>query len=183
MGLLTLAFLLAILWSRKHGPAYLFCFSLFFGYLMAVLSVVFFPIRLPQVWPGGITLQTTIWALSHINLIPFNFGDLFSMNAKIIFEQLVGNILLTAPFGFGLPFLVPISTRRILWLALYAGLALETTQLGIELLGLVSGYGHSIDINDVLLNAAGVLVGYGLFRVGRAGCSPNGPEYSSFGSF
>jgi glycopeptide antibiotics resistance protein len=165
IGLIILVLLLAVLWRRKHKTEYLYCFSLFFGYLLAVLWVVFFPIRVRQDWPSGMTAQNTIWTLSHINLNLFYFGELFSMNLKTIFEQLGGNILLTMPFGLGLPFLTPISTRRVFWLALYAGLALEGTQLVIELIGLVSGYGHTIDIIDVLLNAAGVLIGYGLFHL------------------
>jgi glycopeptide antibiotics resistance protein len=165
ISLFTLAMVLLILWRRRHRPVYLFCFSLFFVYLLVALCVVFFPIRLPQNWPKDVTVQTALWTLSHINLNPFNYGNLFSMNASIIFWNLGGNILLTLPFGFGLPLLVPVSTRRIFWVALFAGLFFETTQLVIELSGLVSGYGHSIDINDVVLNAAGILLGYGLFRL------------------
>ncbi len=68
-------------------------------------------------------------------------------------------------WGCCLPFLAPIPVRRIAWLALFTGLALEGAQLTLELLGVVSGYGHSIDINDVILNALGVLAGYGIFRL------------------
>jgi len=165
MSLFTLWLLLTIIWKRKRRPAYLICFSLFFCYLVAALGFVFFPIGLPRDWPGNISLQSTLWTLSHVNLFPFNFGYLFSNNATTIFEQLAGNILLTMPFGFGLPFLVSISVRRMLWLALFSGVALEATQLVFELIGILSNYGHSIDINDALLNTAGVMVGYGLFCI------------------
>ena len=40
--------------------------------------------------------------------------------------------------------------------------ALETAQLGVSLL--IGAAYRSVDINDVLLNAAGVLLGYALFR-------------------
>ena len=29
---------------------------------------------------------------------------------------------------------------------------------------MTGGYGHAVDINDVILNAIGALAGYGLFR-------------------
>jgi glycopeptide antibiotics resistance protein len=181
ISLLTLAIVLVILWRRKHSPVYLFCFSLFVIYLSVALCVVFFPIRLPQDWLTDVTVQTALWTLSHINLNPFNNGDLFSMNASIIFWNLGGNILLTLPFGLGLPLLVPVSIRRILWVALFAGLFFETTQLVIELSGLVSGYGHSIDINDVVLNAAGILIGYSLLRM-FAGCVKYKPMFPAIKS-
>ena len=162
-GLLILAMILASLRMRKRSLAFLLGFTLFYGYLLAVAAIIFFPITVPDGWPGNITAQNALFTLAHINLIPFNFGDLFSANAWTIFIQLAGNILLTLPFGFAMPFLARISPHRLFWLALSAGFALEGAQLAFELTGLVSAYGHSVDINDVLLNAAGVLVGYGLF--------------------
>ncbi len=72
-------------------------------------------------------------------------------------------ILLTVPFGFGICFLTSLRGKRLFTLALLTGLALEGVQLFI---GLAAGYYyHSVDINDVLLNALGVLVGSGLFRM------------------
>jgi len=84
-----------------------------------------FPIRIPQEWPGNITPQNILGIFSHVNFIPFNFGYLFTANASVIFEQLIGNILLTLPFGFGLPFLVCVLGRRIFWLALFLAQCLK----------------------------------------------------------
>lgn len=68
---------------------------------------------------------------------------------------------MTIPFGLGMNLFYLVRARRVLWLALGVGLAFE----GIELLILLftPSY-HAVDINDVLLNALGVLFGYGLFR-------------------
>lgn len=150
-------------WRKEHSWPYLFFLSLFGVYILVVLAMIFFPIRIFQEWPGNITPQNILDTLSRVNLIPFYFGNLFTANATVIFEQLIGNILLTLPFGLGLPFLVSVPGRRIFWLVLFSGLALEGMQLLIELLGIMSGYGHAIDINDVILNSIGVLVGYGLY--------------------
>ena len=162
IGLLTLFIFLSFLLKQRRNSIYLLCFCLCFCYLLLVLDITFFPIQAPQNWPGNVTSQNAQWILSHVNLIPFSFGNLFTANASTIFLQLAGNILVTIPFGFGLALLARISVRRALWLALFAGIALEGTQLVIELLGLIAAYGHSIDINDMLLNTAGVLVGYSI---------------------
>ena len=163
VAFLLLVFLIQS-WRKKHSWPYLFFLSLLWVYIFVVLAMIFFPLRILQEWPGNITPQNMLNTLSHVNFIPFNFGELFTANATVIFEQLIGNILLTVPFGFALPFLVTVPGRRIFWLALFSGLALEGTQLLIKLLGIIGGYGHSVDINDVILNSIGVLVGYGLYR-------------------
>ena len=166
VGLIVIVFFLAVQRRRGRSFPYLLCFFLFSSYLLVLLDVLFLPIRVPEEWPLNITLQGELSLLSHINLIPFYFGNLFTASRAIIFWELAGNVLLTLPFGFGLPFFVRFPSRRILWIGLLTGLALEASQLIISLAGLVShSYGHSIDINDVLLNAAGVIIGYVLFRL------------------
>ncbi len=164
VGMGILAGLLPILWRKQHRVTFLLCVSLFWVYVLLVLGVMFFPFQLPDDWPENISAQNALWTLSRVNLIPFKFGDLFSASAGVITQELAGNILLTMPFGFGLPFLVRVPARRILWIALIPGLALEGTQLLFGLLGMTSGYGHSVDINDVMLNTIGALAGYGVFR-------------------
>jgi len=162
-GTLLLLVLLLHSWRKEHSWPYLFFLSLFWVYILVVLTMIFFPIRIPQEWPRNITPQNLLGIFSHVNFIPFNFGYLFTANASVIFEQLIGNILLTLPVGFCLPFLDRVPGRRIFWLALFFGSVLEGLQLLIKLLGIISGYGHSIDINDVILNSIGILVGYGLY--------------------
>lgn len=165
IGMLMIALFVIIQWRRGHNLAYLLCFFLFASYLLVLLDVMFLPIQVPQDWPRNITIQAELFVLSHVNLIPFYFGNLFQMSNITVFWELVGNILLTLPFGFGLPFLINISSKRILPVVCLTGFALETTQLVINLLGLISSHGHSVDINDILLNTSGILLGYWLFRL------------------
>jgi glycopeptide antibiotics resistance protein len=98
--------------------------------------------------------------MSRVNLIPFYFGQFAQTEGFLVSAQ---NIILTMPFGFGLSFIAKFKAKDFLWLALGAGLGIEITQLVISL-GLGFPY-RIIDINDVLFNATGVLIGYGLFRV------------------
>jgi len=150
---------------RKRGWVYLAGLSVFGLYVMAVIDVVFFPIPMPEDWPANLRWDETAHNLANsVNLIPFNFGQLFSDTAsrrispQVVFWQIAGNILLTIPFGTGIGFLTRLRGWRVVWLALGAGLALEGGQLLFMLLRV--GYPHSVDINDVLLNALGVWVGY-----------------------
>jgi len=96
-----------------------------------------------------------------INLIPFYFGGCFNMPAQCT-AGIVDNILLTIPFGFGINFLARVRPRIIFWLALGVGLGCEISPLCISML-FRSGF-RAIDINDVILNAAGVWMEYALFR-------------------
>ena len=108
------------------------------------------------------TRSPVTYILSRVNLVPFNFGNLFDNHPNVIFQEIVGNILLTTPIGFGMPFLVDFKPKNFPWLAISAGLAIEMVQLGFCLL--VGSTYRSVDINDVLLNATGALLGYTLFR-------------------
>ncbi len=152
--------LLIVRWRRTHSASHLFFFAIFWIYLTILASMTIFPIR----YAGfeGWFKEPVSQILARINLVPFDFGRLFELSPRIIFDNLAGNVLLTMPFGFGVSFVSQVSFKRALWLSLAVGLGLETAQLAISLI--IGGY-RSVDINDSLLNAAGVLVGYGLFRM------------------
>jgi len=150
--LTTLAMLLIILRFQKRSfSSLLFC--LIFGiYMIGVVSVVIFPIAMPD--PGALEQ----WGFRpSINLIPFNFGNCFMYD--ICVEQIIQNIILTMPFGFGVSFIARLRARDFVWLPLAVGLGFELSQFMVS-----RGGFHALDINDVLLNAAGVWLGYACFR-------------------
>jgi glycopeptide antibiotics resistance protein len=155
LGIAILAVLLIILWFQKKCFSYLFFFSIFWIYLLYVVSVVVFPFPVIGI-PAGEIFRPSI------NLIPLYFGSC-GVLANICYMNIIGNILITMPFGFGINFIVRVKARNILWLALVIGLLFEATQLIISLI-FKSSF-RSIDINDVILNAIGVLLGYGCFMV------------------
>lgn len=69
--------------------------------------------------------------------------------------MLAGNFLMFLPFGVLLPFRSERLTPRVMWkLALLVPIAVEVLQPVV---------GRSFDIDDVLLNAAGALLGYALW--------------------
>jgi len=160
IGIGFLVLFLATLWRKGRRMAYLFCVSVFWLYLMLVVAVTLFPIPLPD---GLEARQSAAHILSRVNWTPLYFGGLFSLHPNVILRELAGNIVLTIPLGFGVNFLARCRARHMPFLAAGVGLVIETAQLLVSL-GIGGRY-RGVDINDVLLNAAGVLIGYGLFRL------------------
>lgn len=160
VGIPGLVILLAILSRKKHSPSQLIYFSIFWVYILSVIGLTIFPVPFPN---DSIERQPAAYILSRVNLVPLHFGGLFNLHPNVIFRELLGNILLTVPIGFGIPFLSSLREKPIPWLAIGVGLSIELTQLMISLW--IGGAYRGVDINDVLLNATGVLIGYGLFRV------------------
>jgi len=81
--------------------------------------------------------------------------------------QLVGNVALLLPFGIALPILWP-GLRRpvaILVTVIVLGVAVEAAQVVIDLSA--GAMVRSLDIDDALLNATGVAVGYGIWWLGE----------------
>ncbi|MEP0806167.1 MAG: VanZ family protein [Chloroflexota bacterium] len=151
-GIALLIVVLIFLRRKGKSLSHLFFFSLFWLYLMQVVGVAVFP------FPIDISDQDF---KLNINLIPFDFGYCDPRAHDLCFRQIYENILLTIPFGFGINFIARIEPRRILWLAAGVGAALEFTQLAISLFFRISF--RVVDINDVILNAIGVLIGYAVF--------------------
>jgi glycopeptide antibiotics resistance protein len=155
IGILMLIVVLVILWRQKKKWSYLFFFSIFWVYAMSSLDKVFFPIQINGEYVDALR---QIPLTSQINLVPIYVGP-YGLN----FMGMIYNVLLTVPFGFGLNFISWVKTAHFLWLAAGIGLGIETIQLVISLI-LQYPY-RVVDINDAILNAAGALIGYLLFKV------------------
>jgi glycopeptide antibiotics resistance protein len=158
VGLGILVFLLAYLWRQKRSLSYLFCCAVFGIYMLALIGATLFPM---PIFDNTGWYSSPAFILSRVNLIPFYYKDYYNIHAVLI--EIVQNILLTVPFGYGISFIAGIRTKNIFWLAAGVGLGLETAQLAASLL--LAGAYRTVDITDVLLNAAGFLIGYGLFWI------------------
>ncbi len=163
IGLALLTLVLFRLWRQKCSVSYLIAAFLFGMYLILLVDAVLFYISPIEIGSGHIlTVQNFRHILSRVNLVPFDFGD--PPNAHYLLDHIFYNILLTTPFGFGLNFFTHLRPRKVLWIAAAAGLATELSQFLVSLF-IVGGPYRSVDINDSLLNMAGVWLGYGLFRL------------------
>ncbi|MEW2520084.1 VanZ family protein [Actinacidiphila alni] len=131
---------------------------------VAIVCMVAFAVALAKV---TLVPSPSSDALIHTNLKP---GDsirayLDQPNVRDTVKQIGGNILLGVPFGILLPVLFP-KARGLLRVAVLTALVMllvETTQGAIV-------EGRAFDIDDVILNTSGALIGYLLLglRLGRA---------------
>ena len=115
-----------------------------FVYLMMVIEKTLFPIEF-------IDLEYNIW--DRINLVPFSEG---------LTQNGILNIIMTVPFGFLIPCIYKdISAKRMLLLSAFIGVIIESLQLGIAL---IAGFTFRIiDIDDVIFNFIGSIIGYGIY--------------------
>jgi glycopeptide antibiotics resistance protein len=157
LGILILPGVLAILRRRKHSLVYLVFFSIFWLYIMAGLDKTFFPLQVNGLFVDVMRQQPLF---SQVNLVPFHFSTHgLSLPGWL---GLLYNILLTIPCGFGLNFLRRLRVKNVLWLSIAVGVGIEMMQL---VLTLILRYPYRVvDINDAILNALGVWVGYAVFR-------------------
>lgn len=114
------------------------------GCAAAVLHLTLFPIAIT--W--GPMANQTPWS-SMVNWIPLVTADL----------SFVPNVLLLAPFGALLPLTRPgaFTAGGVLGRSLALSLAIETIQL---LCYLLFHNGRSVDVNDLIANALGGLLGF-----------------------
>ncbi|HEY3311380.1 MAG TPA: VanZ family protein [Anaerolineales bacterium] len=160
-GIILLA--LVLTGMRRRGRYFLILFSIFWTYILAVVSVTIFPIPVGGIYGkhGGSELIPFMLRVHALNLMPFYFGNCWEL-PNLCARGVAGNVLMTIPFGFGLNFLTQIKLRKFAWLALSAGVVIETSQLFLDLaLGVTY---RTVDINDVIFNTLGAWMGFGLFK-------------------
>ena len=153
---------LVILRRRGRGWPYLTCLAIFYIYLMAVAARTLFPITINPEMAAALREEGVTY-FNRANLIPFWFGPYAT--AESISLAMGQNTLLTLPFGFGINFIARTQKWHFIWLPVLAGLSIEGLQLVISML---LGYPYRVlDVNDLIANAAGALLGYALFRLFR----------------
>jgi len=97
--------------------------------------------------------------MSGINLVPFRFSLDYLLS-----RQVIGNVVLGVPFGFGLPFITKVAdTRSVVRKGLLFAASIELLQLALDLIYRFAY--RAVDVNDLLFNFSGVMIGFGLFRV------------------
>jgi glycopeptide antibiotics resistance protein len=154
--------------NRRRGVLYLFGLAAFCAYFGMVVSVMFFPIPVPDDWPANLSRGGMKDALSQINWIPFNYhiGGGIKADIRSGFRDVFLNVLLTVPIGLGFGYLF----RKRWYLAFLAaplvGLAFEGAQLFFKIV--LGVFFHAVDMSDVVTNTAGVIIGAVIAWVIRA---------------
>lgn len=146
--LLMILFVLKI--KFKKDIVYLLFFSIMYIYICNVLNYTQFPIYVSQTYRDIIRLHVSINLVPLINLTMEDF------------ETSLLNVLITIPFGFGLPFITKSTFKKIALAGLLIGLIIESLQ---GIIGLLNGYIRVVDINDVLFNFTGTIIGYSIFKL------------------
>lgn len=138
-------------------------------YAAVLIGLVFFPLPLPPwhvpAFDQGPGLGP--WPLPWANLTPFaTIGPAIGLGPDWPqYWTLLGNIAAFVPLGVFVGLAGPDrgSWRRAFGLGLAATVAIESSQLGLSLL---MGYPYrNADIDDVIVNLAGTLLGYGGLRL------------------
>jgi glycopeptide antibiotics resistance protein len=140
-----------ILYRKKLGLVKILFIWIFYTYIIGALSVTVFPIYFVE--SMRVVIGQNVW--SHFNLIPLVFIGGQDIKATLL------NILLFMPFGFFLPFIKNIGSRKTILRAVLFSIFIEAMQFA---LAFVSGFTlRYIDINDVIFNTLGGIIGYILF--------------------
>jgi glycopeptide antibiotics resistance protein len=142
------------------GPMMRLISALFLGAWL--VATVAFTLRAAHPLPGQVVTD---------NVVPFTTIRIYLDNLDSAFwvSQAVGNVLLLLPIGLFGPLTMPWLDRwwRVALLAVTVSSCIELAQLLVP--------DRSADVDDVLLNTLGALLGYGLLRLLRFPTGPPGP--------
>ena len=154
LGLFLLALILYLKFAKKKSAFYLFFFIIMYVYLCYVVYLTQFPIYATEGMKIAFGGQN-VWR--EMNLVPLKSIIInFSVDSVL-------NILLTIPFGFALPFLFKITWRNTTLAGICIGTLIELGQL---ISALIVGFTiRHINIDDVILNLAGTIIGYVVFLI------------------
>lgn len=142
-------------WKRE------ICVQILFIYLLLVLKLTFTPFRL-----------NLLYTHRDMSLIPFIETVKMVQGARLIdsIYNIFGNLAMMAPLGFLIAFIYP-KTRNWTRIFSYAlGLSLV-----IEVMQYVSAT-RIFDIDDVILNTLGGLIGYLFFQISKKAFPPISPK-------
>lgn len=131
----------------------------FFLYIYALLSVTFFPIMAFK-W-GSKAYQ---YGFGKQYLANFNVLELFQYAPS----QIIGNLVLILPLSILAAYLWPnqfSQARPNIILGALTTLGIETLQLLMSFFYLGN---RTFDVNDLILNIIGYLIGFGLYKVSKS---------------
>ena len=119
---------------------------------LLMLSFVIYILCLFQI----VTFQDDIsWSTN--NFIPFKEIFRYSIGSRLFFKNVLGNMLLFLPFGFFISYYLKVDNYKLSLLQiLIASISIEVVQMSI---------GRVFDIDDIILNVIGGLIGYYLYHI------------------
>lgn len=140
----------------------IFLSLIFYSYVFVLLIILFWRST------GEVSLSPTLIVQrlrESSNLIPLHTVksyikayEIGTVSSTVVLFNIVGNILIFVPMGILLPLLTPL--KKAMPFLITSAL----TVTSIELIQLITGLGR-LDVDDLILNLIGALVGYTVYRV------------------
>ena len=136
---------LRVTYIIKYKPKVIFYKEMiYFGFILYVLCLFYV-----------VTFQDVSWSTS--NYVPFKEMFRYSFGSRLFFKNVVGNMLMFMPFGFFVAYILKLKKVWIMsLLSLIVSLTIETIQ---------SIIGRVFDVDDIILNVLGCLLGFGLYKI------------------
>lgn len=129
---------------KTHTTFYLYKDLMVLGFIVYILCLF-----------HVVTFQDVNWSTS--NFIPFQEMFRYDFGTGLFMRNVIGNMLIFLPFGFFVSYFLDLNkVRTIMILSLITSTCIETTQLVI---------GRVFDVDDIMLNIVGGMMGYFLYRV------------------
>ena len=129
---------------KMHTTFYLYKDLMVLGFIVYILCLF-----------HVVTFQDVNWSTS--NFIPFQEMFRYDFGTGLFMRNVIGNMLMFLPFGFFVSYFLDLNkVRTIMILSLITSTCIETTQLVI---------GRVFDVDDIMLNIVGGMMGYFLYRV------------------
>lgn len=99
----------------------------------------------------------TTWASN--NFIPFKEILRYNITSRLFLKNVIGNMIMFLPYGFFISYYLKIDKVKLpLLLTFIASIAIEVVQMCI---------GRVFDVDDIILNLIGGLIGYTLYNILR----------------
>ena len=158
-GIIAIIFAAVICILLKKGVKKTALVCIFIAYITAVVCIVFFPILYdePVVYGNGYTWYNLVPFATIAETVSGGFGE-------TAFLQIFGNILLSVPFGF---FVMMWMKNPKLWkmfvFAFGFTVTIEITQMFLGFA--INSMYRNVDIDDVILNATGAFIGFGIYKI------------------
>ena len=103
----------------------------------------------------GLLTNTEINRNGGMNLVPFTEIFRYEVGSELFIFNVLGNILIFVPFGY---FISHFINAKKIWPILFVSLITSATVEFVQL-----QIGRSFDIDDIVLNFVGAIVGYSLY--------------------
>lgn len=138
-------------------------------YLLAVVYVTLKPNHHGDGWVEGFGYEPNFVPFARISEMVAS-GVRYGMPLEYIVIPILGNVVMTVPFGMLVPAIAPGLRRwgRVTLASAAYGCLIELSQLVVGLVAFGLLY-RTVDVDDVILNTIGGTVGYGLFALARRG--------------